>query len=406
MKTISSLFFLSIILVFLASCSKEEKKISFWHFWSEPAQSKVIRELVQKFEKEKNCKVEITELSWGEGKTKLIAAFNSKTAPDVLELGSDWIAQFSYANVLEKLDPEEFNFKKFFEYVNNQAKIDTNYFAVPWILGTRVLFCNMDLINKAGFQQPPENIEELIEISRKINDLNIGYGFGANGSDPHRLYKKILPLIWSYGGELVDSNRKIILHSGPAAQAFDTYFRLSRFGIIETQKQIDLLFVRGKIGFCFSGEWLIEMIAKTNPNLNYKVSLVPKTNQNRGISFAGAEYLAINADSKEKEIAKELIKFFLRKETLLELCKKIPTAGFPADTTLLSDTRIINTEAKKVFSEQLKYSKMTPVHPRWLEIESIIENAVVEVIFQKKGVQQALQDAQKEIDKFNFNITF
>src|SRR6056300_842480 len=80
--------------------SDDENTIRFWHFWSEPYQRVVVDSLVKVFEKQHNASVEVTELSWADGKVKLMAAFNSETAPDVLELGSDWVAQFSSASVL------------------------------------------------------------------------------------------------------------------------------------------------------------------------------------------------------------------------------------------------------------------------------------------------------------------
>ena len=74
---------------FLVGCGEkdknETKKITFWHFWSEPYQRTVVDSLVKEFEKQEKVEVEVTELSWGDGKVKLLAAFNSNTAPDVLE---------------------------------------------------------------------------------------------------------------------------------------------------------------------------------------------------------------------------------------------------------------------------------------------------------------------------------
>lgn len=404
MKKVTAFF---LLLVFgLLGCKKEEREIKFWHFWSEPNQARVVREIIQEFEKINNCEVDVSELSWNDGKIKLILAFNSKTAPDVLELGSDWVAQFSSSEVLDTLSTQDFKFDKFYDYSLQPGKYKGKFYAIPWILGTRVLFCNLDLMKKSGIQQPPKTLDELLEYSRRINDSGFAYGFGANGSDPHRLYKKILPLIWTFGGDISDTNGNININNFITAKAFDYYFNLSRAGIIETQKQIDLLFVQGKVAFCISGEWLLDLITKSSNDLNFTTSLMPGLGTSAGFSFAGGEYLAINSKSKNKELAKKLIKFLLSEKNLLKLCREIPGAGFPADTNILKHPSLISNPNKHIFLEQLKYSKMTPVHPRWIEIEPILENALVEVLMQKKGVYQALKDAQKEIDLYNFNITF
>lgn len=399
-----------LVLLFFAllfsGCGKKEEKIKFWHFWSEPSQAKVVRQIINEFERQNKCRVDVSELSWNDGKTKLIIAFNSRTAPDVLELGSDWIAQFSSAEVLEPVDTNFFSHRNFFEYTLQPAKTKGKLYALPWIIGTRVLFCNRDLMQKCGIENPPKTIDELIQFSRAINESGLGYGFGCNGSDPHRLYKKILPLIWTYGGEIQDSNGNIKINSPQVARAFQTYFELSRLGIIETQKQIDLLFVQGKIGFCFSGEWLLELIQKSPQKFNFSANLMPGSGNSPGISFAGGEYLAINKESKNKDLAKKLIQFLLSEQSLKKLVTQIPEAGFPADTILLYKSFNDLNSHKRVFAEQLKYSKMTPVHPRWIEIESIIEKSLVEVLYQKKGVYEALSEAQKEIDLYNKGIQF
>lgn len=403
MKKYSIVLFL--ILLFYG-CAKKEEKIKFWHFWSEPSQAKVIREIVSEFEKQNNCRVEVSELSWNDGKTKLIIAFNSRTAPDVLELGSDWIAQFSSAEVLEPIDTNFLANSNFFDYTLEPAKYKGKLYALPWIIGTRVLFCNQDLMEKCGISNPPKTIDELLRFSKIINESGLGYGFGCNGSDPHRLYKKILPLIWSFGGEIQDSNGNIKINSPQVAKAYRTYFELSRLGIIETQKQIDLLFVQGKIGFCFSGEWLLELIQKSPHKFNFATTLMPGIGNAPGISFAGGEFLAINKNSKNKELAKQLIQFLLSEESIKKLITLIPEAGFPADKLLLNKTLNNLNQYKRVFAEQLKHSKMTPVHRRWIEIESIIEKSLVEVLYQKQGVYEALSQAQKEIDLYNKEIQF
>ncbi|MGQ9820078.1 MAG: extracellular solute-binding protein [Candidatus Kapaibacteriales bacterium] len=404
MKKILILVF---ILLLTVSCRRTiDDELKFWHFWSEPNQSKVIKEIVSEFEQENNCKVQITELSWNDGKTKLIAAFNSNNPPDVLELGSDWVAQFSSSYVLELLNPKEFNLKRFYRFSLEPTYYQHKFFSIPWIIDTRVLFCNTELMEKVGLSKPPQTLEELLLYSQKINELEGFYGFGANGSDPHRLYKKIISLIWSFSGTIVDSSGNIIVNSPESRLAFDYYLRLSRAGIIETQKQIDLLFAQGKIGFCISGSWLLNMISASNANLKFITSLIPGKNLSPGISFAGGEYLAISKSSSKKELAKKFIKHLTSPKSVLKLCKNIREAGFPADSTIDINPILQNDKHKKTFAEQLRYSKMTPTHPRWLEIEPIIEEALVSVLLQKKGIHQALIDCQKKIDFYNQKINF
>ncbi len=396
--------FISIILIsiILISCNEEPKNnintIKFWHFWSEPYQVKVIDSLVKEFEKKYNVNVELTELSWNDGKTKLFAAFSSNTAPDVLELGSDWVAQFSSAGVLDEFTKGEANIDKYIDFSTAPSYYKGKIFALPWIVDTRVLFYNEELLYKvSGGVVPPSNFDSLLLFSEKISNLDNIYGFGANGSDKHRLYKKIVSMFWTYGGDIFNDKGEPVVNSQENIKAMNMYLELSRNGLIETQRQLDATFTEGKLGFLFSGGWLIEKIKNENPSLSYNVAPIPKANDKQGISFAGGEYLAVSNKSSNKQLAKDFIKYMTNGINSLEFCKKIIEAGFPADKQYFNDNFYKSSPKRMVFAEQLKSAKMTPVHPKWLDIENIIEEATVEVLYGRKDATTALNDAQNNI---------
>ena len=400
MKKLLLLFFVLIV----SGCSKtehiQEDTIKFWHFWSEPNQKQALLELIRKFEKENQCKIELTELSWNDGKTKIIAAFSSDAQPDIIELGSDWVAQFSSANVLADLTNDSIDFELFLDYSLLPAMWNDKYYAVPWIVDTRVMFYNKKLMQDAGLTDiPPTTYSELIEYSNIINQPNNDiYGFGTNGQDPHRLYKKVLPIMWSNGGDILDASGNPRINSITNSEALNIYLKLSRCGIIETQRQLDSYFAHGKIGFVFSGAWLLEKIKNGNPNLNFGVATVPAiTDKRSGISFLGAEYLSITQKSTKKELSLKLIKFLTAGENALFLAKKIPEAGFPANKKYSNDTELLTDEYKKVFADQLKYAKTTPVHPRWLDIEQCIEHRITSALYGEMDVYGALNTAQIEV---------
>lgn len=390
-----------LLLVFslcFASCSKTStttsSTIKFWNFGSEPAQKQALKELIAAFEKQEHCTVETTELSWNDGKTKLMAAFNSGTAPDVLELGSDWVAQFSSSGVLMEV-PKDSSFEKFADFARPPAMWQSKVYAYPWTVDTRVMFCNNELLKKAGVTSIPKTVSELIAACEKLQAIEGIYPFGANGDDKHRLYKKILPFMWSNGGDIVSAAGKPSLNSPENVEALNAYITLSRMGIIETQRQLDVAFTQGKVGFWFSGGWLMEKIKQGNPSLDYSVALVPGMKQ-AGISFAGGEYVAINAKTQQAELARKFMKYITDGKTSLEYCKKVNEAGFPADKQYYNDPYFKSVKHKSTFAEQLAAARMTPVHAQWLDLEALLENAVVEALYGRKSSQGALGDAQAE----------
>src|SRR3989304_2926880 len=104
---LSSLLLVLLVAGVPGGCGKEQAEkaaegctvIRFWQFWTEPKARAVITKAVEDFEAANpEFKVEITDLTWNDGHQKIVAAFAGGAVPDLLELGSDWIAEFADAN--------------------------------------------------------------------------------------------------------------------------------------------------------------------------------------------------------------------------------------------------------------------------------------------------------------------
>ncbi|MBK8912283.1 MAG: extracellular solute-binding protein [Chlorobi bacterium] len=229
--------------------SKEGKTVlKFWHFWSEPTQKAALMERVKAFEAENpDLYVELSELSWNDGQTKLQLAFNSGTAPDVLELGSDWVAQFSSAGVLaNQKGMAGDNESRFSAEVLAPGQWNGGAYAWPWVVDSRVLYFNKALLASVGADttKPDTLWSDVLAKAEQIKAKHPdAYGFGANGPDRHRLYKKIVPFFWSNGGQVVGANGTPAMNSPQNIQALEAYLELARTGLIETQKALDQQFV-------------------------------------------------------------------------------------------------------------------------------------------------------------------
>ncbi|MEZ4724554.1 MAG: extracellular solute-binding protein [Candidatus Kapaibacterium sp.] len=381
---------------FLVSCGEknksDSKKITFWHFWSEPYQRTVVDSLVKEFEKQEKVEVEITELSWGDGKVKLLAAFNSNTAPDVLELGSDWVSQFSSAGVLTDIS-QHVEMSKYLDFAQEPCRWENGIYALPWIVDTRVLFVNMDLLKANGFENPPTTYAEMLEMSKVINKGDI-YGFGINGSDKHRLYKKVLSFIWSEGGNIYDG-KNFQFDSPQVIAGVQKYKDLAQYGIVDTQKELDNYFAKGRLAFWISGSWLLKKVDEFAKVKDMQLVRIPDFSNN-GVSFAGGEYLSISKKSENQELALKLVKFLTDGKNSVEFCRNIPEAGFPADKEYYSSDFYDN-EYKAVFAQQLESSKMTPMHPKWLEVEELFEGAIEQILYDRMTTEHAMKDLQSKM---------
>jgi multiple sugar transport system substrate-binding protein len=345
--------------------------------------------------------VEVTELSWADGKTKLMAGFNSETAPDVLELGSDWVAQFSSSGVLLPLDSgagvatSHAIMQRFADaprYTVPSGTWNSNYFAVPWLLDTRVIFIDDDVLKSPS---------DTTHGSHRMDDWDwqtmqsmasaIGqHGIGVNGPDQHRLYKKFLPYVWSNGGDLFDSLGHPTMNLPQNVEALRFYVNQLNDGTMETQKDLDDAFVRGTLGIWFSGSWLLPRLAKAT--FHWHTELFPGNDGHAGESFAGGEYLAINAQSAMKREAALFLEYITRPDNELTFARNVNE--YPADVKSQSDTFYLHRREGSVFTAQLAHARMTPVIPQWLDVEAIIEDEVSKALYKTETPEQAMANMQ------------
>lgn len=405
MDKLKIIFVIILISFLVLTCSKKENPktvLDFWQFWTDPQIKPTLLEIIGDFEKDNpGIKVKLTDLTWSEGHDKIVVAFASGTTPDVLELGSDWVPEFSSQDVLldvtEKAEKIQNDFLMW-----EPAIYEGKIYGFPWVLDTRVLFYNKDLMEKVGLdpEKPPLTWDELLSYCKKINHLKPqAYGFGANSAERHRLYKKFLPFFWGNGGEILSEDRKSSeVNSAAGKEALEFYKKLTEQGTIDNQRMLDEGFKQGKIGFLISGGWLLNDIQKNLQNLNFGVCLIPKPEKGNFSSFAGGEFLVISKRCKNPDAALKFVQYLIRKDISLKLCKSIGSA-IPSAKGSELDPYYQNNKNLLVFQEQLKYAQTSPANPKWVYIEEIIEKAVERVMYDKKTPSQALDEAKMEIDK-------
>jgi multiple sugar transport system substrate-binding protein len=402
--TVATLFSL-LSIFFLTSCSSRKENdntsLTFGCFLNSPKYQKELQSLLHEFEQKEGIKVEMIGLNWSDGKTKLISAYNAGTQPDIVELGSDWVAQFSGGGVLEPLSREEIQTKRFLENALAPSKWGDSMYAVPWVLSTRILFINRQLCKKAGIADStfPNTISDVKQYASAITKIASAgeYGIGIISQDAHQVYKRVLPIFWSNSGDILDKKGNPTFDLPQNIDALQQYVSLVPFGIIESSKQLDDKFIKGKLGFWISGPWLLEKIPQLNPNLQFSLGLVPGIHSGSGLSFTGGDYLCISKASKNRAKSLKLIQFLTSAKSTLRLCKLSITAGIPADTSAQSDPFFSSINGFPVFIEQLKKSRLSSVHPQWLDIEAAYELAVSQAVYGTKSATEALHEAQNSV---------
>lgn len=391
---------LALLLLLLTAVSLPGQTIEFWQFATDPAIKPTINAMVAEFETANpGVEINVTDLTWSHGHEKIVLAFASGEAPDVVELGSDWIAQFAATGHLEDISGYLKEDSADLQGLS-MAYWNEGLFAYPWYLGTRVMFYNNDLIEQAGYAKgfQPLTDSEFRKLTTKVRKLAPDiYGWGTNSPEKHRLYKKFLPFLWTSKAQILsDDGRYCVISSEYAVQSLKYYVFLCQItGYLDTQRGIDDAFLDGKIGAILSGDWLLKRIKTQNHQINFSTGLFPGTGF-PGISFMGGEFLAVAKQSPEKELAMKFIKFICSPENQVRFCKANQTAN-PSSKIAQKDQFFQSDPNMKTFIQQIRMANHPPVHPRWVEIEAVIEEAVENALFKGYNAGRALHEAQKKI---------
>ena len=377
--------------------------IEWWQFWTDPSIKPVIEQIVTEFEAQNpDIDVVLTDLTWANGHEKIVIALSSGRGPDVLELGSDWIAQFAEAGHLAQIGESIAGDSGSFDGWS-MATYDGEVWGHPWILGTRVIFANRDLMRRAGFADDyiPITLDQFREAVAKVDSIGSDvYGWGSNTAEKHRLYKKYLPFLWSFGGQIFsDDMRYCLLASDFAINSLEYYRELhTEYGYVANQRGIEDAFLDGKIGFILSGDWLLKRMRNEGRTLNFTTTVFPGP-QYPGRSFKGGEFLSINSASKNKEAALKLIKFVTSADNQVRFCKANQSAN-PSSKEAQKDEYFTGDPHLMTFIRQLRLANNPPVIPQWVTVETLIEDAIEDILFEDADpIADRLLETRKAIER-------
>src|SRR3712207_9432993 len=100
------------------------------------------------------------------------------------------------------------------------ATYEGKIYAVPWYTDAGLLYYRQDLLEKAGYSEPPVTWDELEEMANKVKqDEGIKNGFVFQGAEYEGGVCNGLEYIRTHGGDVLDPNdpSKVIIEIGRAS---------------------------------------------------------------------------------------------------------------------------------------------------------------------------------------------
>lgn len=395
----------SCIVLVCNKASSNKKTISFWHFWSEPAQKQALYKLIDEFEKEHpDIDINPVELQWSDGKSKLQLAFAGGAAPDVAHIGLEWVHQFAEAGVLRSLDSSLFRDTP--HALLPSVRQEGEYVALPWVMNTRALFLHKAIlehlrsIDIPPFERPADFYSFCSYYARDVLHME---GIGINAYEPHNVSKKVLPLLWAEGSSLFTTLPFSSSFDSAATEGLAAYCRLAQEGgTIESSRALDERMRRGEIGLWISGMW---MLGDSSVNAQYAVLSTFHANYNylhsnsAGRSILSGDCYTISSHCSYPAEATLFLAWLSKYSTEYRFCMEVPDAGIPAHLQAKNDTRLAFTHNRSAFIQQIFISRVLPAPSYYLDAEQVLENEVMEAVYGKKSPADAMNSARQRIQR-------
>src|SRR5690606_10577550 len=93
-------------------------------------------------------------------------------------------------------------------------------YGLPWILDTKYLFYNEEMLKAAGFDAPPKTWEELLQQAQAIKDQGlVEFPIVWSWAQAEAVICDYTTLLAAFGGEFLDADGQPAFHTGAGLQA-------------------------------------------------------------------------------------------------------------------------------------------------------------------------------------------
>ena len=346
-----------------ADSKSGEKTLEVWVPPLDDATEKNWGDLLKDWEKENDCKVNLTVIPWDKYEETYTTALNSGEGPDVGYMYNEMFPTYIDAGVVEDMSSyvtdED---KKEYKYLSNGNMMDGQY-GWPLVTGVPfVLYYNEDILNALG-EKAPETWDDFARICQEATKDTDGdgkvdqYGFacGMNTSDigaMQILNAYYYSALWQNGGQVYNDDLKSVSFADEAGKEAVTWLKgltsymNEDFMSLSWSDAFSNVFGAGKAAFGITRSSQTDgtTFAETYPDLNWNFVTSLK-NKDFG-TFGATDCLTLMSACEDKDLAMDFIKYVTGSEFMTAYHAKCPGAALTESEPYVGDEKM-----EKIYTE-------------------------------------------------------
>jgi multiple sugar transport system substrate-binding protein len=341
------------------------------------------------------------------------AAAGGSTSFDLPVIDTVYVASYAAIGIVEPLDayaPQEF----FDQHTDSSMDMMT-YQGVPYALGGgynyKYFFYNQRMLEAAGFSEPPATWDELIEMSKVMQEMGIAaYPLAWGWSQAEGLICDYTLLLNAFGGVYQDESGAWTVDTAAARETLQfMYDTIHTHGIAEpastslSDREVMSLFLNADVAFVlnwdFGWAWSQDP-SRSNVIDDARIGLIPGNAQHGTVSSTtgGGSGPAIMSTSTKKDLAWQFIELYTSPETQMEFLNEMN--GQRVTHVSLLDRPELQEEPYRTMFEQQAYAYPRAKITWYPQFSSTLQLEIHRALTGSKSVEQALADAQVRIDRF------
>ncbi|QIQ01379.1 extracellular solute-binding protein [Streptomyces liangshanensis] len=331
---------------------------------------------VSAYEKEHpSIELDVKIQEWTGIGDKVLAALDSDSAPDVIEVGNTQVAQYAESGNLRDLTLEsvrDLGSEDWLPGLAQPGSINGAQFGIPWYAANRIVIYNKELFALAGIDKPPKTRDEWIADTEELNAGGT-QGIYLAGQDWYTL----AGFIWDEGGELAVQNGGDwtgTVDTPAALRGMAFYKELQSLGngpknSDEAKPPQADIFAKGDVAQMISTPSSARLIEEQNPDLKNKIGFFPipgKTADKPGAVFTGGSDLIVSKNSHHHSAAADVVKALAGQKWQTDLARTM--SYVPNKTTLAG---VIGGDASTAaMAAGAAQGRATPNSPQWANVEA------------------------------------
>jgi multiple sugar transport system substrate-binding protein len=284
--------------------------------------------------------------------------------------------------------------------------IDGELYGIPMFTDANAFYYRSDKLEEYGFE-PPETYMEVVEQAQTIldEDDEMENGYIWQGGTNEGLTIMWLNWLWGFGGS-VQQGDELVVNSQEGVDALQHAVDL----IHEYEITPDNIpasgtdgnrqtFQNGNTLFMRQWPYAVSIYEDDTPVTGkFDVTTMPKAegNEDANNSCLGGWSILINNFSENKEAANTLANYVGSMEVQEMLA--LEYSRLPVREELYSEEYYEQQGSLEIFAEALQQTSARPATPQYGELSEIVYTNCNQALVQEKTPQEALDDAQEDID--------